>query len=51
MTFRSPRGGAIYDPRPLEDKAGQRIAYLLIALLALLVDSTSTPAPFSLIAW
>ena len=31
-----PRGGAIYDPRPLEDKARRRIAYLLIALLALL---------------
>ena len=32
-----PRGGAIYDPRPLEDKVRRRIAYLLIALLALLI--------------
>ena len=26
-----------YDPRPLEDKARRRIAYLLIALLALMI--------------
>ena len=32
-----PRGGKTYDPRPLEDKARRRIAYLLIALLALMI--------------
>ena len=31
------RGGTTYDPRPLEDKARRRIAYLLIALLALMI--------------
>ena len=34
----APRGGGnTYDPRPLEDKARQRIAYQLIALLALMI--------------
>ena len=33
----APRGEMTYDPRPLEDKARRRIAYLLIALLALLI--------------
>ena len=32
-----PRSGKTYDPRPLEDKARRRIAYLLIALLALMI--------------
>ena len=44
-----PRGGAIYDPRPLEDKARRRIAYLLIALLAFLVIALLAMVVFDII--
>ena len=33
----APRGGKAYDPRPQEDRARRRIAYLLIALLAFMI--------------
>ena len=33
----APRGGRAYDPRPQEDRARRRIAYLLIALLAFMI--------------
>ena len=35
--FPDPRGGAIYDPRPREDRARRIIAYALIGLLAFVV--------------
>ena len=45
----APRGGSSYDPRPLEDKARRRIAYLLIALLALLVTALPSMVVFGVI--
>ncbi len=45
-----PRGGEIYDPRPLEDKARRRIAYLLIALLALVVIALLAMVVFDVIS-
>ena len=45
----APRGGKDYDPRPLEDKARRRIAYLLIALLALQVTGLLTMVLFGVI--
>ena len=44
-----PRGGEGYDPRPLEDKARRRIAYLLIALLALQVTGLLVMVAFGVI--
>lgn len=44
-----PHGGAIYDPRPLEDKARRRIAYFLIALLALLIIALLAMVVFDII--
>ena len=46
----APRGGTSYDPRPLEDKARRQIAYLLIALLALLVIALPAMVVFGVIA-
>ena len=43
------RGGKKYDPRPLEDKARRRIAYLLIALLAVQVNALTTIVVFDVI--
>ena len=44
-----PRGGTTYDPRPLEDKARRRIAYLLIALLALMIVALLAGVVFGVI--
>ena len=38
-----------YDPRPLEDKARRRIAYLLIALLALMIVALLAGVVFGVI--
>ena len=43
------RGGKKYDSRPLEDKARRRIAYLLIALLAVQVNALTTMVVFDVI--
>lgn len=43
------RGGEAYDPRPLEDKARRRIAYLLIGLLALQVTALLAMVAFDVI--
>ena len=45
----APRGGKTYDPRPLEDKARRRIAYLLIALLALVIVALLASVVFGVI--
>ena len=45
----APRGGTAYDPRPLEDKARRRIAYLLIALLALMIVALLAAVVFGVI--
>ena len=45
----APRGGKTYDPRPLEDKARRRIAYLLIALLALVIVALLAGVVFGVI--
>ena len=45
----APRGGNTYDPRPLEDKARRSIAYLLIALLALLIVALLAGVVFGVI--
>ena len=45
----APRREDSYDPRPLEDKARRRIAYLLIALLALQVTALLTMVVFDVI--
>ena len=45
----APRGEKKYDPRPLEDKARRRIAYLLIALLAVQVNALTTMVVFDVI--
>ena len=45
----APRGGKTYDPRPLEDKARRRIAYLLIALLALMIVALLAGVVFGVI--
>ena len=45
-----PRGGAIYDPRPLEDQARRRIAYILIALLAIVIFALLSMVIFGIIA-
>ena len=44
-----PRGGRTYDPRPLEDKARRSIAYLLIALLALMIVALLAAVVFGVI--
>ena len=44
-----PRGGRTYDPRPQEDKARRRIAYLLIALLALMIVAMLAAVVFGVI--
>ena len=44
-----PRGGRTYDPRPLEDKARRSIAYLLIALLGLMIVALLTGVVFGVI--
>ena len=46
----APRVGKKYDSRPLDDKARRRIAYLLIALLALHVNALTTMVLFDVIA-
>ena len=43
------RGGTAYDPRPLQDKARRRIAYLLIALLALMIVALLASVVFGVI--
>ena len=45
----APRGGTNYDPRPLEEKARRRIAYLLIALLALMIVALLAGVVFGVI--
>ena len=45
----APRGAKTYDPRPLEDKARRRIAYLLIALLALMIVALLAGVVFGVI--
>ena len=45
----APRDGRTYDPRPLEDKARRRIAYLLIALLALVIVALLAGVVFGVI--
>ena len=45
----APRDGRTYDPRPLEDKARRRIAYLLIALLALMIVALLAGVVFGVI--
>ncbi len=45
-----PRGGPIYDPRPFEDQARRRIAYILIALLAIVVLALLAMVVFEVIA-
>ena len=45
----APRGGTAYDPRPSEDKARRRIAYLLIALLALMIVALLAAVVFGVI--
>ena len=46
----APRVGKKYDPRPLDDKARRRMAYLLIALLTLHVSALTTMVLFGVIA-
>ena len=46
----APRDGKKYDPRPLDDKARRRIAYLLIALLALQVNALIIMVLFDVIS-
>ena len=46
----APRDGKKYDPRPPEDKARRRIAYLLIALLAVQVNALTTMVLFDVIS-
>ena len=45
----APRGGTAYDPRPSEDKARRRIAYLLIALLVFMIVALLAAAVFGAI--
>ena len=45
----APRGATAYDPRPSEDKARRRIAYLLIALLALMIVALLAAVVFGVI--
>ena len=44
------RAGKKYDPRPLDDKARRRMAYVLIALLALQVNALTTMVLIDVIA-
>ena len=46
----APRVAKKYDPKPLDDKARRRIAYLLIALLALHVNALTTMVLLDVIA-
>ena len=46
----APRVGKKYDLRPLDDKARRRMAYLLIALLALHVNALTTMVLLGVIA-
>ena len=45
----APRDRRTYDPRPLEDKARRRIAYLLIALLVLMIVALLAGVVFGVI--
>ena len=45
----APRAGKAHHPRPREDRARRRIAYLLIALLALLVVALPAMVVFDVI--
>ena len=45
-----PEGGKSYDPRPQEDRARRRIAYHLIAILAVVIVSLLAMVAFGLIA-
>ena len=47
---RKPAGGESYDPRPQEDRARRRIAYHLVAILALMVFSLLAMVAFGVIA-
>ena len=46
---RTPEGGKGYDPRPQEDRARRRIAYHLIALLAVMIFSLLAMVAFGVI--
>ena len=45
-----PAGGESYDPRPQEDRARRRIAYHLVAILALMMFSLLAMVAFGVIA-